>query len=95
VQKTMRTLTDFRVVSDIDERFASLAVERLDQIKNLLGACCLPKPALTKRELIAPELASELAEVFKVLANDTRLRLLHSIAATVSFQSRGWPKSSK
>lgn len=42
--------------------------------------CCPPKPALTKRELIAQELAGELAEVFKILANDTRLRLLHAMA---------------
>ncbi len=42
--------------------------------------CCSPKPALAKRPLIAPALAGELSEVFKILANDTRLRLLHAIA---------------
>lgn len=41
---------------------------------------CSPKPALRRRPLIDPALSSELAEVFKVLANDTRLRLLHAIA---------------
>jgi len=34
-------------------------------------------PALEDRELITPEQAGDLEGVFKVLANDTRLRLLH------------------
>lgn len=38
---------------------------------------CSPKPALEKRELIAAELAGQLEELFKVLGNDTRIRLLH------------------
>jgi ArsR family transcriptional regulator, lead/cadmium/zinc/bismuth-responsive transcriptional repressor len=41
---------------------------------------CLPKPDLHERPLITSEQASELEDVFKVLANDTRLRLLHALA---------------
>lgn len=38
---------------------------------------CPPKPNLEKRELIAAELAGQLEDLFKVLGNDTRIRLLH------------------
>ena len=41
--------------------------------------CCPPKPALTDRALLSPSLATELEDLFKVLANDTRLRLLHAL----------------
>ena len=41
---------------------------------------CPLKPALTGRPLLTPEQAADLEGLFKVLANDTRLRLLHSIA---------------
>jgi DNA-binding transcriptional ArsR family regulator len=41
---------------------------------------CPPKPVLRARPLLTPVRASELTEVFKVLANDTRLRLLHALA---------------
>jgi len=41
---------------------------------------CSPKPSLTKRKLISGPVAGRLAEVFKVLANDTRLRMLHALA---------------
>jgi DNA-binding transcriptional ArsR family regulator len=39
--------------------------------------CCPPKLELKKRPLLTSSQASGLAELFKVLANDTRLRLLH------------------
>lgn len=42
-------------------------------------APCPPKPSLEERPLLAPEQAVELVALFKVLANDTRLRLLHAI----------------
>ena len=42
--------------------------------------CCPPKPALRRRALLAPAEASSLAATFKLLANDTRLRLLHALA---------------
>jgi DNA-binding transcriptional ArsR family regulator len=41
--------------------------------------CCRPKPALKERPLLTPIQAGGLAAVFKVLANDTRLRLLHAL----------------
>lgn len=43
------------------------------------GATCPPKPALKQRPLLTPIQAGGLASVFKVLANDTRLRLLHAV----------------
>src|SRR5579871_2948488 len=42
------------------------------------GACC-DQPLLKERPLLSPIQAGGLAAVFKVLANDTRLRLLHSL----------------
>lgn len=43
---------------------------------------CSAKPLLGERSLISPEQAAELMAVFKVLANDTRLRLLHALIRT-------------
>ncbi len=43
------------------------------------GPRCPPKPALKERPLLTPIQAGGLAAVFKVLANDTRLRLLHAL----------------
>ena len=43
-------------------------------------ACCPPKPELEERPLIDLARAGELEALFKVLANDTRLRLLHALA---------------
>lgn len=40
---------------------------------------CSPQPALRSRPLMSPIQAGGLAALFKVLANDTRLRLLHAI----------------
>lgn len=44
------------------------------------SVCCPPKPDLCQRPLITPEQAAELEDMFKILANDTRLRLLHALA---------------
>jgi ArsR family transcriptional regulator, lead/cadmium/zinc/bismuth-responsive transcriptional repressor len=41
---------------------------------------CSPKPTLRDRPLLGVAQASALEHLFKVLANDSRLRLLHSIA---------------
>jgi len=38
------------------------------------------RPRLEQRELLDGALADELADTFKMLANDTRLRLLHALA---------------
>lgn len=40
---------------------------------------CLPKPPLGERELLTPQQAGELVALFKTLANDTRLRMLHAL----------------
>lgn len=40
---------------------------------------CPPKVPLTERPLMDVALALELAQVFEVLASDTRLRLLHAL----------------
>jgi ArsR family transcriptional regulator, lead/cadmium/zinc/bismuth-responsive transcriptional repressor len=42
--------------------------------------CCAPKPPLAQRALIGPRQAAELGRLFKILANDTRLQLLHALA---------------
>lgn len=38
---------------------------------------CSPKPNLEMRELVSSEQAGQLEELFKVLANDTRIKVLH------------------
>ena len=43
-------------------------------------AGCPPKPDIRQRPLLTSEQAADLMQVFKVLANDTRLRLLHALA---------------
>src|SRR3954463_11201591 len=42
-------------------------------------AACHTEPGLKDRPLLSPVQAGGLAAVFKVLANDTRLRLLHAL----------------
>ena len=42
--------------------------------------CCPPKLPVADRPLLTPRQAGELAELFKVVASDTRLRLLHALA---------------
>ena len=41
--------------------------------------CCNSRSELKDRPLMSPIQAGGLAAVFKVLANDTRLRLLHAL----------------
>jgi ArsR family transcriptional regulator, lead/cadmium/zinc/bismuth-responsive transcriptional repressor len=41
---------------------------------------CSPGPALAERPLITAAQADRLARIFQVLANDSRLRLLHALA---------------
>ncbi len=45
-----------------------------------IASICVPKPKLNARPLIGLRQASGLEGLFKVLANDTRLRLLHALA---------------
>lgn len=47
--------------------------------KTLNGSVCCARPLLKERRLLSPIQAGGLAAVFKVLANDTRLRLLHAL----------------
>jgi ArsR family transcriptional regulator, lead/cadmium/zinc/bismuth-responsive transcriptional repressor len=51
---------------------------KMKTAKNADAGCCT-KPALKERPLLSPIQAGGLAAVFKVLANDTRLRLLHAL----------------
>jgi DNA-binding transcriptional ArsR family regulator len=44
------------------------------------STCCPTKPALGERPLLSYAQAGDLAVLFKILANDTRLRLLHALA---------------
>src|SRR3954465_15912104 len=46
--------------------------------KSRRGGCGIPPP-LADRALLTPIQAGGLAAVFKILANDTRLRLLHAL----------------
>jgi DNA-binding transcriptional ArsR family regulator len=46
--------------------------------RSIVDACRSPQP-LRERSLLSPIQAGGLAAVFKVLANDTRLRLLHAL----------------
>jgi DNA-binding transcriptional ArsR family regulator len=43
-------------------------------------SCQPDAPGLDERELLSPPQAAELAGLFKLLANDTRLRMLHALA---------------
>lgn len=40
---------------------------------------CSPRPLLHERPLMTPAQAGELMALFKILANDSRLRLLHAL----------------
>jgi DNA-binding transcriptional ArsR family regulator len=48
----------------------------LDQVP---ASDCCARPALRDRPLLSPMQAGQLMGLFKVLANDTRLRLLHQL----------------
>lgn len=48
------------------------------KLKSEKSGCC-KRPPLHERPLLTPIQAGGLASVFKVLANDTRLRLLHAL----------------
>lgn len=48
-------------------------------MKNARASRCGPKPAVEARPLISLQQGGQLASLFKVLASDTRLRLLHAL----------------
>ena len=43
------------------------------------GACCSPRPALRDRPLLSFVQGVKVAALFKLLGNDTRIRLLHHV----------------
>jgi DNA-binding transcriptional ArsR family regulator len=45
----------------------------------VIDPCCPPKVPVEQRELLTPEEGSRLETIFKVLANGTRLRLIHAL----------------
>lgn len=49
------------------------------RVPNAAPRGCPPKLPLAKRPVLTASQAGDLAGVFKVLANDTRLRLLHAL----------------
>ncbi len=53
----------------------------VEESRELIAVSCRGRPtiALAARPLLSPIQAGGLASVFKVLANDTRLRLLHAL----------------
>jgi ArsR family transcriptional regulator, lead/cadmium/zinc/bismuth-responsive transcriptional repressor len=46
---------------------------------NRYGISCLPKPVLEERPLLTSQQSTTLTAIFKILANETRLRLLHAL----------------
>ena len=48
--------------------------------RTLLANCCGSKPEIEERPLLSDQKAGEMESLFKVLANGTRLRMLHAIA---------------
>lgn len=48
--------------------------------KNTQSTCCPVHVTIPEQEPITGEQASELEDLFKILANDTRLKLLHNLA---------------
>ncbi|MCC7425074.1 MAG: helix-turn-helix transcriptional regulator [Planctomycetaceae bacterium] len=53
---------------------------RMTHSKFALPAPCPEKESLRQRPLMSPEMAGDVEAIFEVLANDTRLRLLHEVA---------------
>jgi ArsR family transcriptional regulator, lead/cadmium/zinc/bismuth-responsive transcriptional repressor len=47
---------------------------------DLTQNCCSEKPSLQARSLLSPKESAELEALFKTLANQTRLRMLHALA---------------
>ncbi len=53
-----------------------------ETLSSLHPSCCTESSALEERPLLSPILAGQLSGLFKVLSNDTRLRLLHELIRT-------------
>ena len=52
---------------------------KTDPKRDADSTCCLPASVVEQRPLLTYNQAVELMALFKVLANDTRLRLLHAL----------------
>lgn len=50
------------------------------KIKKSVQTCCPVHVTLPEQDPISTDQAAELEDLFKILANDTRLRLLHNLA---------------
>lgn len=76
------TLTfEVTVINVIMKRFFCIifrGVGMAQQVRTEMK-CCTPKPKIEERPLLDFDKANNLQETFKVLANDTRLRLLHAL----------------
>ncbi|MGC8627698.1 MAG: ArsR/SmtB family transcription factor [Acidimicrobiales bacterium] len=57
-------------------------IEIPELVQTITAACDANRPRLAERPLVPPRLAARTARLFKVLANDTRLRLLHELVRT-------------
>jgi hypothetical protein len=62
--------------STITPKYVAWPIRGPMMLKQSDTACCPPKPAIRQRPLLTPEQAADLMDIFKVLASDTRLRLL-------------------
>ena len=56
-----------------------MIITRRAGVPAVRGQGCRRKPALVERTILTTGQANRLAALFKVLANDTRLRLLHAL----------------
>lgn len=53
-----------------------------EEVEPSVSPCCSDAPQLEQRVLLSPILAGQMSGLFKVLSNDTRLRLLHELIRT-------------
>ena len=53
--------------------------KRPKQVRKSADSCCLPRHPLAERPLLGFLDAVKVMALFKVLANDTRIRLLHHL----------------
>ncbi len=54
-------------------------IEITSPVEAIMAACDANRVPLAQRPLVSVELAAQMARVFKVLANETRLRVLHEL----------------
>ena len=80
-----RNLSDFVVVSALHiTRMrvmikSNMSISTTPEVPAPLTHTCRPKPSLPERDLIALHEADRLGNIFKMLAQPTRLRLIHAL----------------